>query len=102
MTIPLVSEEDFISNHPEIIANDPHDLMKQRLYDERAQREALELQRKELLLKKQRLIAENKKRKEDLESLDEQLKKFIEASINFSVIYNVPCIVFESGEKERN
>lgn len=81
MTIPLISEEDFISNHPEVTATDPHDLMKQRLYDERAQREALELQRKELLVKKQRLIAENKKRKEDLESLDEQLKRFIEVSV---------------------
>lgn len=49
-----------------------------RLHNEKAIREDLERQRKELLAKKQSLIAENKKRKDDLASLDEQLKKFIE------------------------
>jgi len=47
-----------------------------RLNNEKAVREELEKQRKELLAKKQALIAENKKRKDDLASLDEQLKKF--------------------------
>ena len=56
----------------------PHDVMKSRLYDERTIREELEGQRKLLVTKKQTLIAENKKRKDDLASLDEQLKKFIE------------------------
>lgn len=55
-----------------------------RLNNEKAVREDLEKQRKELLMKKQSLIAENKKRKEDLASLDEQLKKFSTHPINLS------------------
>lgn len=53
-----------------------------RLNNEKAVRENLEKQRKELLMKKQSLIAENKKRKEDLASLDEQLKKFSMHPVN--------------------
>lgn len=55
-----------------------------RLNNEKVVREDLEKQRKELLAKKQSLIAENKKRKEDLASLDEQLKKFSMHYINYS------------------
>lgn len=55
-----------------------------RLNNEKAVREDLEKQRKELLMKKQSLIAENKKRKEDLASLDEQLKKFSTHPVDLS------------------
>ncbi|KAF3907378.1 hypothetical protein ABW21_db0209570 [Orbilia brochopaga] len=78
--IPLVSEEDYLERHPEDADKDPHELMKLRLYDERAVREELEIKRKQLIAKKQALIAENKRRKDDLASLDEHLKKFIESS----------------------
>ncbi|RVD83431.1 uncharacterized protein DFL_007817 [Arthrobotrys flagrans] len=78
--IPLVDEADYISRYPEHADKDPHELMKLRLADERAVREELEAQRKQLIAKKQALIAENKKRKDDLASLDEHLKKFIESS----------------------
>ncbi|KAJ6262486.1 LOW QUALITY PROTEIN: hypothetical protein Dda_3296 [Drechslerella dactyloides] len=78
--IPLVPEEDYLQRHPEDADKDPHELMKQRLYDERAVREELETKRKQLIAKKQALIAENKRRKDDLASLDEHLKKFIESS----------------------
>ncbi|KAK6334801.1 hypothetical protein TWF718_010246 [Orbilia javanica] len=78
--IPLVDEADYISRYPEHADKDPHELMKLRLADERAVREELEIQRKQLIAKKQALIAENKKRKDDLASLDEHLKKFIESS----------------------
>ncbi|KAF3924702.1 hypothetical protein AA313_de0207063 [Arthrobotrys entomopaga] len=78
--IPLVPEEDYLERHPEDVEKDPHELMKLRLADERAVREELEARRKQLISKKQALIAENKKRKDDLASLDEHLKKFIESS----------------------
>ncbi|KAK6354270.1 hypothetical protein TWF730_008683 [Orbilia blumenaviensis] len=78
--IPLVDEEDYLARHPEDADKDPHELMKLRLADERAVREELEAQRKQLIAKKQALISENKKRKDDLASLDEHLKKFIESS----------------------
>jgi len=75
-----ISEEEFLAQHPEHERTDPHDLMIARLNDEKAVREELERQRKELLVRKQALISENKKCKDDLASLDEQLKKFIESS----------------------
>lgn len=51
-----------------------------RIEDERAEREALEQQRQELLKRKQKLITENKKRREDLANLDNDLEKFIDAA----------------------
>lgn len=49
-----------------------------RINDELQEREALEKQRQGLLTRKQILIAENKKRKEDLANLDQDLEKFID------------------------
>lgn len=54
--------------------------MVARIEDERGEREALEQQRQELLKRKQKLIAENKKRREDLANLDNDLEKFIDVS----------------------
>lgn len=51
-----------------------------RIEDERVEREALEQQRQELLKRKQKLITENKKRREDLANLDNDLEKFIDAA----------------------
>lgn len=49
-----------------------------RIDHERSEREALEQKRMELLKRKQKLIADNKKRKEDLANLDKELEKFID------------------------
>ncbi len=49
-----------------------------RINHELAEREALEQQRQELLKKKQGLIADNKKRKDDLANLDKDLETFID------------------------
>lgn len=49
-----------------------------RINHELAEREALEEQRQDLLKRKQTLIAENQKRKDDLASLDLDLEKFID------------------------
>jgi hypothetical protein len=51
-----------------------------RINHEHAEREALEQQRQGLLKKKQGLIADNKKRKDDLANLDKDLEKFIDVS----------------------
>jgi THO complex subunit 5 len=40
----------------------------------------LEQQRQELLKRKQKLIADNKRRKDDLANLDKDLEKFIDAA----------------------
>lgn len=54
--------------------------MVARIDHERTEREALEQQRQELLKRKQKLIAENKRRKDDLANLDQDLEKFIDVS----------------------
>lgn len=54
--------------------------MVARIEHERAEREALEQQRMELLKRKQKLIADNKKRRDDLANLDKELEKFIDVS----------------------
>ncbi|KAI5849985.1 Fms-interacting protein-domain-containing protein [Tricharina praecox] len=79
-SLPLISEEEFLAAHPEHAEMDAHNLMIARIRNEKVVREDLEKQRKELLATKQQLINENKKRKDDLANLDEQLKRFIESS----------------------
>jgi THO complex subunit 5 len=54
--------------------------MVARINHEHVEREALEQARQALLKKKQSLIADNKKRKDDLASLDKDLEKFIDAA----------------------
>lgn len=64
--------------YPEYRESSEHDLMIARIEHEHAEREKLEQARQELLKRKQGLIAENKKRKNDLASLDQDLEKFID------------------------
>ena len=52
-----------------------------RINHELAEREALEQKRQRLLKQKQGLIADNKKRKDDLASLDKDLETFIDVRI---------------------
>lgn len=68
--------------HPEQEDSDDVSLMTARIAHEKQEREALEQQRNELLKKKLKLIAENKKRKEDLANLDKDLEKFIDVSLH--------------------
>jgi THO complex subunit 5 len=66
---------------PEHASDDENALMVARIEHERTEREALEQQRMELLKRKQKLIADNKKRKDDLANLDKELEKFIDVSV---------------------
>ncbi|KAK9452330.1 Fms-interacting protein-domain-containing protein [Limtongia smithiae] len=63
-----------------------HEIMMARLRDERDRRLELEAKRRELVAVKANLVAENKRRKDDLEGLDKQLQQFIESA---SPIQNV-------------
>lgn len=76
----MIPMEDFLENHPEHVEDDEKSLMMARISHEHSQREVLEQERLGLLKKKQALIAENKKRKDDLASLDENLEKFLDVS----------------------
>lgn len=49
-----------------------------RIEHEREEREILEQRRQELLKRKQKLINDNKRRKDDLANLDQDLEKFID------------------------
>ncbi|PYH66334.1 uncharacterized protein BO88DRAFT_427847 [Aspergillus vadensis CBS 113365] len=77
-SLPLIPLEEFLALHPEHQQSDEHELMIARINHEHAEREKLEQARQELLKRKQALIAENNKRKEDLASLDQDLERFID------------------------
>lgn len=70
--------EDFLALNPEHADGDENALMIARIEHERSERESLEQKRMELLKRKQKLIADNKKRKDDLANLDKELEKFID------------------------
>ncbi|KAI4105000.1 MAG: hypothetical protein LQ339_003617 [Xanthoria mediterranea] len=78
--LPLIPVEEFLQVEPEHADSDEKSLMFARISHELAEREILEQQRQELLRRKQLLVAENKKRKDDLASLDKDLETFIDAA----------------------
>ncbi|KAI9884639.1 MAG: hypothetical protein M1823_003559 [Watsoniomyces obsoletus] len=78
--LSLAPVEEFLQRHPELAEADENALMIARIHEEHAQREALEQARQGLLKRKQGLIAENKKRRDDLANLDRDLEKFIDAA----------------------
>jgi hypothetical protein len=80
LSLPLIPVEEFLAIHPEHADTDAHELMIARINHEHAEREKLEQARQELLKRKQALIAENKKRKDDLANLDQDLERFIDVS----------------------
>jgi THO complex subunit 5 len=78
--LPLIPVDEFLAQFPEHTDADENELMVARIEHERTEREALEQQRQELLKRKQKLIADNKRRKDDLANLDKDLEKFIDAA----------------------
>ncbi|MCJ1233841.1 GPI transamidase component [Varicellaria rhodocarpa] len=78
--LPLIPTKEFLLHCPEHREATESELMIARINHEHAEREALEQARQGLLKKKQGLIADNKKRKDDLASLDKDLEKFIDAA----------------------
>lgn len=78
--LPLIPVEEFLERFPQHKESDEVALTVARIEHEHAEREALEQQRQGLLKKKQGLIADNRKRKDDLASLDKMLENFIDAA----------------------
>lgn len=89
MHLPLIPVEDFLELHPEHADDGEETLMTARIGYEKQEREALERQKNELLKKKLKLIAENKKRKDDLANLDKDLETFIDVSCLLSVTFGL-------------
>lgn len=91
--LPLIPVEEFLLEQPEHSDDDEKSLMFARINHELAEREALEQQRQGLLKTKQSLIADNKKRKEDLASLDKDLETFIDVCTTMAEIhFSAKCI----------
>ncbi|QKX53725.1 uncharacterized protein TRUGW13939_00805 [Talaromyces rugulosus] len=80
LSLPLIPVEQYLEQFPEHADQDEHELMISRINHEHAEREKLEQARQELLKRKQALIAENKKRKDDLANLDQDLERFVDAA----------------------
>lgn len=80
--LPLIPVEEFLALKPEHETDDEHTIMVARIEHERNEREALEQKRMELLRRKQKLIADNKRRKDDLSNLDKELERFIDVSVS--------------------
>jgi THO complex subunit 5 len=89
--LPLIAVEEFFELYPEYRDADEVALTIARIDHEHAEREALEQQRQGLLKRKQGLIADNKRRKDDLASLDKQLEAFIDVSLGIAVKPPAPC-----------
>jgi flagellar motility protein MotE (MotC chaperone) len=83
--LDLVSEEEFLAQHPEYSGLEGHELMLKRLQDEADQRVELETRRKDLVNRRTATQADSKKRKNDLDNLTETLKKFIEVLYNWNL-----------------
>lgn len=92
--LPLISVDEFLQQHPEHAADDENALMVARINQEYAQREALEQARQGLLKKKQGLIADNKKRRDDLANLDRDLEKFIDVRKPDVSVLIIPFFLF--------
>jgi hypothetical protein len=84
--LPLIPVEEFLALRPEYADSDDDERMFARIEHEREEREILEQRRQELLKRKQKLIAENKRRKDDLANLDQDLEKFID--VRSYIIYH--------------
>ncbi|GAB7349512.1 hypothetical protein MBLNU459_g0219t1 [Dothideomycetes sp. NU459] len=78
--LPLIPVDDFLAIKPDLQGASEHDLMVARIGHEHVERQALEEQRQGLLKKKQSLIAENNKKKDELAALDKEVEKFLNSA----------------------
>ncbi len=91
--------------HPEQADDDENALMVARINHEKAEREKLEQQRQELVKRKSKLIADNKRRRDDLTNLDKDLEKFIDVRPRsyqniLTDIHTNPCAGLETNPKD--
>ena len=75
--LPMVSEEEYLSRHAEQVDASEHDLTVARIEDERLARQELEMQRLELVKRKDALAKETLAKKEELGRLDAEAEKWI-------------------------
>ena len=95
--LPLIPVEEFLAAEPDHANDDENILMIARIEHERSERESLEQKRMELLKRKQKLIADNKKRKDDLANLDKELEKFIDVCSDWLSLVRDPNANYDAG-----
>lgn len=82
-SLPLISKAEFFDTFPDMRESDEEALTRARIKHEGSMREGLEEQRTALAKRKQELVAENAKRKEELGRLDKDLEAFIDVCYDF-------------------
>jgi len=87
LQLPLIPVEEFLQIIPELVNASDHDLIVARIGHEHQEREKLEKQRRELLMKKETLIAANNTRRQTLANLDEHVEKLIDATKPIQVLF---------------
>jgi THO complex subunit 5 len=75
--LPLMPVSEFREQFPEYANKTEHELWIARIEHEHKVRLEMEAKRQELLKRKQELVKENQKRKEDLANLDKQLERWV-------------------------
>lgn len=96
--LPLISVKDFLQAQPDHSNDDEKAFMFARINHELKEREELENARQELLKRKQSLITDNQKWKDDLVSLDKDLETFIDVRTIIRLLH-LHCIDISQGAK---
>jgi len=76
--LPLIEVDEYLDLFPEQAVLTQEEMMPRRIEYEAAERRRMEEERLELMKVKERLVAENAKKKEELKKMDEKLEAWIE------------------------
>ena len=71
-------EEDYLARFPEQEGLTEQELMPKRIEYEAAERKRMEEERAELVKAKEKLVAENTRRKEEMKKMDEKLEAWVD------------------------
>lgn len=92
--------EEFLESQQDAASLDEHELMIARINDEHTRRTALEEQRQGLLKRKQALVAENKKKRDELDILDKEVEKFINGSNAVQKLFDAKALKDQKEQQQ--
>jgi THO complex subunit 5 len=75
--LPLIDEDEYKGRHPDDDGLPDEELMPKRIEYEKEERQRLEGERLELVKIKQKLVDENKKKRDELQKMDDKLEGMI-------------------------
>lgn len=76
--LPLIEVDEYLDLFPDQAELTEEEMMQRRIEYEAAERRRMEVERQELVEVKERLVAENAKKKEELKKMDEKLEAWVE------------------------